>query len=91
METKTVPPPSNIAAERTLIGCLLMDDKQLDDVVGMLKPEHFYDLTCQTIYKTILQFWKENKPLSKKVLLGIFSLIYNPGSWADTLLRKSLG
>jgi replicative DNA helicase len=64
METKTVPPPSNIAAERTLIGCLLMDDKQLDDVVGMLKPEHFYDLTCQTIYKTILQFWKENKPLS---------------------------
>jgi replicative DNA helicase len=66
METKAVavPPPSNIAAERTLIGCLLMDDKQLDDVVGMLKPEHFYDLKCQGIYKTILQFWKENKPLS---------------------------
>lgn len=47
--------PRNVEAEAALIGAMLIDNRIIDGVADILKPEDFYESLHGTIYETILQ------------------------------------
>ncbi|HIE43523.1 MAG TPA: replicative DNA helicase [Candidatus Omnitrophica bacterium] len=56
-------PPQSIEAEIAVLGSILLD-KSLVDIAGeKLKPEHFYRKEHQTIFKSILELYNEDKPV----------------------------
>ncbi len=40
-------------AEKTVIGCLLMDNKELHQIYDLLKPDMFQDPVLKEIYREI--------------------------------------
>ena len=45
--------PHSLEAEQSVLGSILIDSRCITDVVGILKPEDFYNQQNQEIYKTI--------------------------------------
>ena len=46
--------PHNLEAEQSVLGALLVDATRLEDLVGFLKPEHFYVEKYGKVYQEIL-------------------------------------
>ncbi len=51
--------PSNINAEENILGGLLLDSQAMPRIVHVLKPEHFYVISHQLIYKRIQELYKQ--------------------------------
>ena len=50
-------PPHNLEAEQATLGALLLDWKAMNDIVTRLRPEHFYSIQNQTIYRAMLNLF----------------------------------
>jgi len=46
-------PPSNIEAERSLLGCILISDKVFDKISPIVASEDFYDISNKKIFEVI--------------------------------------
>lgn len=49
-------------AEKTVIGCLLMDNKELHQIYDLLKPDMFQDPVLKEIYREIVKFYDIGQP-----------------------------
>jgi replicative DNA helicase len=56
-------PPQNLDAERGVLGAILLDNKVMDDVALLLKPEDFYRDSHQILYRTIRMLYEDGKPV----------------------------
>ena len=55
--------PKNIESERAVLGALIVDPTEADEVFEMLHPEDFYDRQNSAIYGAMLAMHREHKPL----------------------------
>ena len=55
--------PQAPALEEAVLGALMLDKEGLPIVLDILRPESFYSDAHQTIYKAILQLFKNSKPV----------------------------
>ena len=46
-------PPNSATAEQSIIGSILVDEKVLNGILEILKPEHFYNQTNQQVFTGI--------------------------------------
>jgi replicative DNA helicase len=56
-------PPVDHDAEQAIIGSILLNSKNIDEVADQLKPEYFYDERRGFVYKTIINLWALSKPV----------------------------
>ncbi len=56
-------PPQNIEAEKSLLGCLMLDKKAIFKVADFLASEDFYKKTHQEIYQAIEDLFAKGEPL----------------------------
>jgi replicative DNA helicase len=56
-------PPHDLEAEQSLLGLMMINNKILDDVADVLKPDFFYDPRNKVVYKIMLDLWSENNPI----------------------------
>lgn len=54
-------PPQNLTAERSVLGCLLLENSALDEVADVLRAEHFYSDIHQLLFATILKMREDGK------------------------------
>ena len=54
-------PPQNLTAERSVLGCLLLENNALDEVADVLRSEHFYSDIHQLLYATIAKMREAGK------------------------------
>lgn len=56
-------PPHNLEAERSVLGAGLLSRDAVADIVEVVKPEDFYDGSNKEIFTTMLDMFRENKPV----------------------------
>lgn len=56
-------PPQSIEAERSLLGCLLLDKEAIFKVADFLIPEDFYRGIHQEIYNVCLELFQKGEPI----------------------------
>ena len=56
-------PPQNIEAEKSLLGCLIIDPESIYKVVDSLVIEDFYKSEHQKIYQAILELFQKRVPI----------------------------
>ena len=61
-------PPNSPEAEQSIIGSILIDEKVLNGVLEILKPEHFYNCTNQQVFTAIKEL------ASRKTAIDIVTL-----------------
>lgn len=62
-DIEQVIPPSNIEAEESLLGCILIDPQSLFDVAHIIKPIDFFRETHSFIFKAMQELAQKNAPL----------------------------
>ena len=55
--------PHNIEAEQSILGCNLIDDKIVLQVMSALKPDDFYSEAHKTIFEAMYEIYSNNKPI----------------------------
>ena len=55
--------PHSSNAEKTVLGCLLLDPDAIHKVIAKLKPIDFYDVVYRDIYSAICQLYADAKPI----------------------------
>ena len=78
METKMI--PQNIEAEQNVLCAMLIDKKAANLVAAKLKPEDFYRISHQLIYRAMLNLLAKNKPVD---LVTVPEELSNMGSLDD--------
>lgn len=58
-ENKEKLPPQDIEAEKSLLGCLMIDPKAILKVVDFLLPRDFYQEKHRAIYETVMELFEE--------------------------------
>ena len=48
------PPPFDLAAEKAVLGSMILSGRAAEEVMEILKPEHFYRAAHETIYRTLV-------------------------------------
>ena len=61
MQEKLV--PQNIEAEQNVLSAILIENKSITTVVGILKPEDFYRISHQLIYRAMLDLYAKHTPI----------------------------
>ncbi len=61
-------PPQNLSAERSVLGCLLLENTAMDEVADVLRADHFYSDIHQLIYATIGKMREAGKPVDTLTL-----------------------
>jgi replicative DNA helicase len=61
MEVKPI--PQNIEAEQNVLSAMMIDAKAVDTVAEMLKPEDFYRVSHQIVYRTMLALRAKGQPV----------------------------
>jgi replicative DNA helicase len=56
-------PPSDIDAEKALLGSILLNSTILQEVADKLIPDCFYDPRHQIVYQAMIEMWSTNKPV----------------------------
>ncbi len=56
-------PPQNVEAEKSLLGCLMLDPDAINKVVDFLLKEDFYKETHQKIYNSIFELFEKREPI----------------------------
>jgi replicative DNA helicase len=63
-------PPQNLEAESALIGCLLQEERHLDDVADMVRFEDFYSPACATLFASMLELRDGRIAIDKISVVG---------------------
>ena len=63
-------PPNSIDAEKALLSSILIDNSQLNSVLGFISPEDFYDSVNSRIFKTITRLSEKNEPVDVITVLN---------------------
>ncbi|MDO7786103.1 replicative DNA helicase [Desulforamulus aquiferis] len=61
--TQTKTPPSNIEAEQSVLGAILLDNSSLLDIAGILRPDHFYREQHRIIYQAAIDLHNNGQPV----------------------------
>lgn len=56
-------PPQNIEAEKSLLGCLMIDSEAILKVADFLIPRDFYKDTHQKIYQAMIDLFEKREPI----------------------------
>lgn len=56
-------PPQSIEAEKSVLGCLMLDKNAIIKVVDFLKPKDFYKAIHQEIYKVMVELFEKENPI----------------------------
>lgn len=56
-------PPQNVEAEKSLLGCLMIDPEAILKVVDFLIPRDFYKRNHQAIYGTMMGLFEKREPI----------------------------
>lgn len=56
-------PPQNIEAEKSLLGCLMLDSDSIFKVADFLQSRDFYNQNHQKIFQAVLELFKERTPV----------------------------
>jgi replicative DNA helicase len=56
-------PPQDLEVEKSVLGSLMLDQKAINVVVDILKPEDFYHQKHQTIYQAMLDLYEKKEPI----------------------------
>ncbi len=56
-------PPSDIDAEKALLGSILLNSAILQEIADKLIPDCFYDPRHQIVYQAMIEMWSTNKPV----------------------------
>ncbi len=56
-------PPQSLEAEKSLLGCLMLDKNAILKVVDFIKPEDFYRKLHQEIYKVCQELFEKGEPI----------------------------
>ena len=54
-------PPHNLDAEKSVLGAILIDEDSLVNVIGILKPDDFYEPSHRLIFGAMLSLYEENR------------------------------
>lgn len=65
--------PQNILAEQWTLGAMLLDNRAIDDVAMVVRPEHFYLEEHQRICKAIFDLHAEGKPATPVTLMDLLA------------------
>ncbi len=69
-------PPQSIDAEKSVLGCLMLDKNAVIKVADLLNSDDFYKKQHQKIYETIIDLFKKNDPVD---LLAVSSRLKDKG------------
>ncbi|MBC7474259.1 MAG: hypothetical protein H7263_08200, partial [Candidatus Sericytochromatia bacterium] len=72
--------PSNIDAERSVLGAMLLDKEAVFKVLEILTFHHFYVPNHQIIFKVIFDLYNQNQPID---LITVSNLLRNQGYLED--------
>ncbi|MEW6201236.1 MAG: replicative DNA helicase [bacterium] len=61
--------PHNAEAEQAILGAIIIDGKQLSEVIDIIKPEHFYQEGHSLIYETILEVTSKGETVDMVILV----------------------
>ena len=61
-------PPSNLDAERAVLGACLLDRGALVNVTEILSPDDFHDLNYRDVYNVIVEMSRKNRPVDMLTL-----------------------
>ncbi len=67
-------PPSNLEAEQSVLGGILLEPGALDRIADILAPEDFYHEAHEKIYQTMLELYRRREPVD---LVTVTSLMYD--------------
>jgi len=56
-------PPQSIEAEKSVLGCLMLDKNAILKVVDFLKPKDFYKAVHQEVYKVMIELFEKEDPI----------------------------
>lgn len=56
-------PPQSIEAEKSVLGCLMLDKNAIIKVADFLKPKDFYKAVHQEIYKVMMELFEKEDPI----------------------------
>jgi replicative DNA helicase len=56
-------PPQSIEAEKSILGCLMLDKEAIFKVYDFLKPDDFYKKSHQEIYNVMTELFKKGEPI----------------------------
>ena len=73
-------PPQAIDAERSVLGCLLLDKNAIIKVVDFLNPKDFYKKTHQEIYSAVVDIFSRGEPID---LLSVSTRLKEKGLLED--------
>ena len=63
-------PPHDVAAERAVLACVLLDPGRIAEVAASLEPADFRDKVNRTIYEAMLRLHSAGKPIDITLLVG---------------------
>jgi len=63
-------PPQNIEAEKSVLGCLMIDKNAIVKVADFLIPEDFYKNSHLHIYTAMLELFRRGEPIDILSLSG---------------------
>lgn len=69
-------PPQAVEAEKSLLGCLLLDKNTIIKVADFLRPSDFYKKTHQEIYDALVDIFAEGEPID---LLSVSNRLKDKG------------
>ncbi|MGH8936030.1 MAG: replicative DNA helicase [Acidimicrobiia bacterium] len=61
--SRTRVPPSNLEAEESVLGAVMLSADAANEVIGKLQPEDFYKPAHQVIYQAIVGLYNANQPI----------------------------
>ncbi|OGC45430.1 replicative DNA helicase [candidate division WWE3 bacterium RBG_19FT_COMBO_34_6] len=61
-KSKSLVPPHDIEAEKSVLGALLIDKDAIIKVVEYLRPDHFYKSAHEEIYRAIVNLYEKREP-----------------------------
>ncbi|MGC8555036.1 MAG: replicative DNA helicase [Candidatus Acidulodesulfobacterium sp.] len=64
-----VVPPNSIDAEKALLSAILIDNSQVNSVLGIINPEDFYDSVNAKIFRIISKLSEKNEPIDVITIL----------------------
>jgi replicative DNA helicase len=56
-------PPQALELEEAVLGALMLEKNALNDVIEILRPEHFYKDSHKAVYEAILELFKLSEPI----------------------------
>ena len=56
-------PPQDVVAEKSLIGAIMISDAVLPEILGVIKPQDFYEERHQAIFEAIENLYDQHKPI----------------------------